>query len=407
MLMAIAKWCGLGGESAAILACGSGDMAQLGMGENETEALRPKPCLNLGKVNVDYIVAGGGANGVLVSKDAKKELWTWGCNDHGVLGRATKGEDEQATPAVVPSLADKEVVQVTLGDYHMMCLDSQGQVYSWGTYRDANGILGFKPGNDKQTTPQLMSELQGKRITSIASGDNTSYALTDSGHVFTWGDARINQRSSSRGDRKLTGLLPFPIPCSKKFSAIFAGGYHIFMLAHDGSLWAMGLNNHSQLGTGGDEIASLPKPVKGLPNHLQIKMVACGQHHSALLSEDGRVFTWGRGEYGQLGHGAKENVAVPTVVKFFEPLNKAGNKVVAIACGGHHTLATMSNGDVYSWGFGTMGQLGIGALKSNDEDRAEPTKLNNEDERSKLHGKKVIWAAGGGQHSIFAVTPSN
>lgn len=403
----LASWANLGGVAAAILACGSGDMAQLGMGEDVTEAPRPRSVLHLGNVQVDYVAAGGGANGVLLTtKEGQKEVWTWGCNDHSVLGRVTKCENDQSTPAVVASLSDKDIVQISLGDYHMMCLDSAGQVWSWGTYRDANGILGFKPGNDKQNEPQLMQELKDKRIVAISSGDNTSYALTETGHVYTWGDARINQRSSSRGDHKLHGLLPQPIPSAKKFSAIFAGGYHLLMLATDGTIWAMGLNNHDQLGTGGDEIASLPKPVKGLPSGLKIKMVAAGQHHSALLAEDGRVFTWGRGEYGQLGHGVKENSAQPTQVKFFDALTKAGNPVVQIGCGGHHTLATMKNGDVYSWGFGTMFQLGIGQLKG-DEDRSEPTKLNNEDERSKLHAKKVIWAAGGGQHSLFVVTPGN
>jgi regulator of chromosome condensation len=381
-------------------------MAQLGMGENVMEALRPKPVLNLTNEKLEFIVAGGGANAVIISKgDGKKEVWTWGCNDHHVIGRTTTSENEQSTPAVVPLLADKDIVQVSLGDYHMMCLDSSGQVWSWGAYRDANGMLGFKPGNDKQVTPQLMAEFRDKRILSIASGDNTSYALTETGHLYTWGDSRINQRSSTRGDNKMSGLLPLPIPSTKKFTSIYAGGYHLFAIATDGSLWALGLNNHHQLGTGSkDEIASLPKPVKGLPAGLKIKMAAAGQHHSALLAEDGRVFTWGRGEYGQLGHGDKENISVPTQVKFFDALIKAGNPVVQISCGGHHTLATMQNGDVYSWGFGTMAQLGIGDMKG-DEDRTEPTQLNNTNPLSKLHQKKVIYAYGGGQHTIFACTP--
>jgi regulator of chromosome condensation len=399
------EWAALGGVEARLLACGSGEMAQLGMGEDKLEAPRPAPVLNLDAVSVIQVAAGGGANGVLVAvPGGKKEVWTWGCNDHGVLGRLTKVENEQSTPAVIPSLLDVDVVQISLGDYHMMCLDSKGQVWSWGTYRDANGILGFKPGNDKQMTPQLLSELKDKRIISIASGDNTSYALSDSGHLYMWGDARINQRTSSRSDSKLSGLLPAAVPCSKKFTAIFAGGFHVMLLATDGTLWAMGLNNHEQLGTGGGEIASLPKHVKGLPAKLKIKMATAGQHHSMLLAEDGSVYTWGRGDYGQLGHNAKQSCASPTRVAFFDSLK---HKVVQVSCGGSHSLAVLENGDVYSWGFGTMYQLGIGKVDNGDEDRLIPTQLNNEDSRSKLYKKKVIWAAGGGQHSVFAVTPGN
>lgn len=381
-------------------------MGQLGMGTARTEAMRPGSVLELDNVEILCMVAGGGANAVMIKTagaNPKKEIYTWGCNDHAVLGRKTKNEDESSTPGLLDALAGKDIVQISLGDYHMMALDSNGHVWSWGTYRDANGILGFKPGNDKQVTPELMAELKDKRVISIASGDNTSYALTDAGVLFMWGDARINQRTSSRGDNKRAGLLPAPIPASKRFVTMFAGGYHVLLIAQDGSLWAMGLNNHDQLGTGGDEIATIPKPVKGLPKNLKVKSCALGQHHSAMLTEDGHVYTWGRGEYGQLGNGEKENVTEPARVTFFDALHKSGNPVVQISCGGHHTLATMKNGDVYSWGFGTMYQLGIGQLVDGDEDRILPTQLNNSDSRSKLYQKKVIWSSGGGQHSLFAV----
>lgn len=399
----------MGGVNSALLACGSGEMAQLGCGVDVIEAPRPRPVLAMGNVNAELALAGGGANALIVNtKAGKKELWTWGCNDHGVLGRPTKGEEEQATPGVVTSMADKDVIQVSLGDYHMLVLDSEGLIYSCGTYRDANGIIGFRPGNsDKQLELELLAEMKDKRVIAIASGENTSYAVTDAGHLYVWGDARINQRTSTRGDHKLLGLLPAHVPCSKKITAAFAGAYHVLLLTTEGNLWAMGLNNHQQLGTGGSEISTLPKQVKGLPKNTKIKMAAAGQHHSALLTEDGIVYTWGRGDYGQLGHGNYDPCDAPTPVAFFDKLKKEGNKVIQISCGGHHTLATMANGDVYAWGFGTMFQLGIGQMDNGDDDRNIPTQLNNTDPRSKLHGKKVVWASGGGQHSLFVVTPAN
>lgn len=381
-------------------------MGQLGMGEDVLEAKRPRSVLELASTDVVCMVAGGGANAILVNSTktaSKKEIWSWGCNDHAVLGRVTKGDKESSTPGVISDLADKDIVQISLGDYHMLCLESNGHVWSWGTYRDANGILGFKPGNHKQTTPELMAELKDKRIVAVASGENTSYALTDNGLLYMWGDARINQRTSARGNNKHACLLPSIIPASKKYVALFAGGFHVLLIANDGTLWAMGLNNHDQLGTGGDELVTIPKAVRGLPKDIKIKMCALGQHHSVMLTEDGHVYSWGRGEYGQLGHGKKENVSEPKRVEFFQALHKQGNPVVQVACGGHHTLATMKNGDVYSWGFGTMYQLGIGEITDGDEDRILPTKLNNEDPRSKLHAKKVTWSCGGGQHSIFAI----
>ena len=43
--------------------------------------------------------------------------------------------------------------------------------------------------------------------------------------------------------------------------------------------------------------------------------VSCGENHTAALSVDGRLFTWGRGKYGQLGHGDFKNISFPEHVK--------------------------------------------------------------------------------------------
>lgn len=379
-------------------------MSQLGMGPDEMEALRPKPVLHLQNIHLTSFSAGGGANAVIIiNEENKKEVWTWGCNDLYCLGRPTKGESEQSTPNIVKGLEGIDVIQISVGDNHMVALDSTGSVYSWGCYRDSSGILGFKPGINKQLTPEIMTQLNGKKIIQIGSGENISFALTKSGTVYLWGDSRISQRTSSRNNLKQHILLPSPVPSSKKFQSIFCGGYHSLLLATDGSLWAFGLNNFFQLGIGSDDLASVPKSVKGLPDKLKIKMGSTGQHHSMILSEEGQVYTWGRGEYGQLGHNDRKNLSSPKLVDFFQNLPN-DDHVIQISAGGHHSLAVTKLGDVYTWGFGTMSQLGLGPMNDED-DRLIPTKVNNEDKRSQLFGNKVIWASGGGQHSLFAIIP--
>ena len=65
------------------------------------------------------------------------------------------------------------------------------------------------------------------------------------------------------------------------------------------------------------------------------------------------VLSWGRGVFGQLGHGSLENVTIPTPI---EKLVKT--HIHSVACGWQHTMALTSLGRVFTWGYGEDGQLG-------------------------------------------------
>ena len=79
------------------------------------------------------------------------------------------------------------------------------------------------------------------------------------------------------------------------------------------------------------------------------------------LIDNGILFSWGGGgQYnkGQCGHGTTENINVPTPIAFFR------NKVVIdFACGGYHTVAKVENNEIYSWGSGNYGELGTGEVQ--------------------------------------------
>ncbi len=72
------------------------------------------------------------------------------------------------------------------------------------------------------------------------------------------------------------------------------------------------------------------------------------------------VLTWGRGVFGQLGHGDTENYSLPTPV---EGLIKI--QIAQVCCGWQHTLALSTQGKVFSWGYGEDGQLGHGDTSDN------------------------------------------
>ncbi|KAK7603721.1 hypothetical protein V9T40_003720 [Parthenolecanium corni] len=99
---------------------------------------------------------------------------------------------------------------------------------------------------------------------------------------------------------------------------------------------------------------------ENFPSHFFIRNdpiveIACGQQHTAVVCENGRVFSFGNNEWGQLGLGHRESINKPSCIKSLKP-----DKVKHVACGRVHTIFTTENGKVYSCGRNTDGQLGIG-----------------------------------------------
>ena len=89
----------------------------------------------------------------------------------------------------------------------------------------------------------------------------------------------------------------------------------------------------------------------------QTLQVAFGLKHTSALSKTAKVYTVGDGSSGQLGHGSMANDASPRLVKSLDRWS-----VVQVVCGEGHSLALTADGNVYSWGDGEKGQLGLGRM---------------------------------------------
>ena len=63
------------------------------------------------------------------------QVFTWGCNDEGALGRVVKEGEEFSPGCVVEGLSGIEVVQLSAGDSHTAALTASGEVFFWGVFR--------------------------------------------------------------------------------------------------------------------------------------------------------------------------------------------------------------------------------------------------------------------------------
>ncbi|XP_065203176.1 X-linked retinitis pigmentosa GTPase regulator-like [Planococcus citri] len=130
-----------------------------------------------------------------------------------------------------------------------------------------------------------------------------------------------------------------------------------------------------------------------IPSHFFIKNdpiieISCGDQHTAVVCKNGRVFSFGSNEWGQLGLGHKDPVNKPSCVKSLKP-----EKVKHVACGRVHTVFTTENGKVYSCGCNTDGQLGIGDSEMLDYVALPMFVTELEDE--------IIQVSAGSQHSAL------
>jgi E3 ubiquitin-protein ligase HERC4 len=106
----------------------------------------------------------------------------------------------------------------------------------------------------------------------------------------------------------------------------------------------------------------------GIVNVIQI---ACGDDHCLVLTKGGQLYTWGDNQFGQLGIGPAavgKKVAVPSPLDCLTPL-----PIRSIACGAHHSFIVSHSGAVYAWGKNNMGQLGLG----DTDDRVFPTQVRS------------------------------
>lgn len=193
-------------------------------------------------------------------------------------------------------------------------------------------------------------------------------------------------------DKSVVGLKTSFVCDVKAFGC---GAYHSLIALVGDRVFACGLNNYGQLGTGDTKNQTLVFEIAALQDKGIVSLKG-GMHHSLVLSSSGELYAFGRGDSGQLGSNegnvksAGDFCALPV-----KPLLPPNTLVASIDCGGNHNLALTRAGDVYSWGYGDMLALGHGE----DKDEFLPKKLNFQ--KAGLKNITVTQVAGGGQHSAI------
>ncbi|KAI4356512.1 hypothetical protein L6164_000531 [Bauhinia variegata] len=260
-------------------------------------------------------------------------------------------------PSIVTLSHGVKITSVATGGRHTLALSDVGQVWGWGYGGEGQLGLGSRvkmvasphlipctesstSGKDKSSiidhgsagAGAQVPKVSGSYVKEIVCGGRHSAVITDTGMLLTFGWGLYGQCGHGNTADQLRPTCVSSLSGSRVEKAA-AGLWHTLCITADGQIYAFGGNQFGQLGTGTDQVETLPRLLDApcLENK-RSNTISCGARHSAALTDNGQLFTWGWNKYGQLGLGDSVDRNIPSQVSIGECQPRS------VACGWWHTL---------------------------------------------------------------------
>jgi alpha-tubulin suppressor-like RCC1 family protein len=218
-----------------------------------------------------------------------------------------------------------------------------------------------------------------------------------SGHVLVvspdgvlYGAGR-NDYGQSAGDMARAVIARFTpvVGVPKVVDAFIPSGFSSMALGTDGKVYVWGRHDYGLLGGDGrntNDKSPTPTAVPGLD---RVRGIAGGRYAGAAVREDGSVWMWGTDQNGVMGSGVVTG-PYESGRKYHQARQVYGlTDVIQIASGEAHILALKKDGTVWSWGWNKFGQLGLG----DTEDRGRPTQIPGLTGVTRVYAVSVLSAA--------------
>eukprot|EP00347_Sterkiella_histriomuscorum_P008181 403346072 len=327
----------------------------------------------------------------------KGRLYCWGWNDNGQCAKNINEQSEviirQSSKAAQVFLnenqdqfnSDIRIKQVVAAqDRCLILLNDSQDIIAWGG--NERGQLGLGTYDDEFIPKRIdFFSKQGIKISGIAASGDLTLCACENGEGYAW--------PFQRGGT--TFSLPVKMPFSEKIkiSRVSCGYNFGFFISTQGLIYALGKDNSDgQLGLGHVYPRDVPELITSLKDiGERIDSAECGYRHVIAKSTLGKIYTWGWGAKGQLGHGHYDSEISPRLLVIEK--NKHKEKAIQIAAGFSHSLIMLDNNRELLW-FGTSGSLNM---------TSRPQTLRLSDILPDLFPEQSLISFSTGQQIDFAV----
>ncbi len=346
------------------------------------------------------------------SLTSEGRVFVWGLNGSGQLGdgSTTKREKPVEITAGFDLAPSDKIQSLHFGANHSAAISSLNRVFIWGW--NFNSRLGFNDTTNRNTPTEITSlfnldTASNEFIQSIKLGWASSFALTSTGRVFSWGENSLGQLGDGTFNPKgspvdITSKFLLDPNTNEKVTYLSSSYESMFALTSAGNIFAWGDNTDGKLGDDTTTNRNTPTNITsrfGLLNGEVIQSISSlGLFHTVVLTNQSRVFTFGNNSNGQLGNGSSSSTISKTPIDITSSFSlSVGETILELNTGWRHSIIRTSLGRIMSWGRNSDGQLGTGNITN------QFTPVNIADQFVLQNGETIKSMSLGYNHS-FAVT---
>ncbi|XP_054722034.1 uncharacterized protein LOC129231695 [Uloborus diversus] len=371
-------------QNGVLYTWGKSGCGRLGLEDVSVEYQSPQPVPTFLRLQINVLAVSCGALHTLALTDCG--LFGWGSSRFGQLGAGDVQQTIQ--PIVLESLISEEIIKIKCGQYHSIAVASDGRVYTWGW--GIHGQLGHGNAEDVNI-PTVVKALKKKNIVAISAGQGHTVLLSKNGDVYTFGCGMFGQLGTgSVAKQSYPQLVNIP----ERIKLIASGHFHVLAISRKNNIYTWGCNpqalrlqaqnsrrarqhgNALSQNSRSNHVSSsyvdntllqrtsnsngtlqqshlLPNLVNSSSISESIVEASCGSHHSVLVTSNGEVYSWGRNSEGQVGNGVRKEQKIPSLIAHLKD-----RKIINAACGADFTIAMDLNGKLFGWGQNDGGQIG-------------------------------------------------
>ena len=301
--------------------------------------------------------AGEDDQNVDFAAERKERESGWGLEQAYVWGKVMRGRGYPAYFRPFEEVRGIPIRKVVAGGgYHWAALSINGQMYVCGQGEDGQLGLGADIGSCDR--PVLLGTLQNKFVTQISVGVAQTAAVTAEGELYLWGTSSFDSQSVPRLVDALKG---------KRVEQVALGLYHVAALIREADevstrVYTWGRGDKGQLGHGTRREYRKPTIIEALKK-VNVLHIASGEVHMAVITDKNRLIMWGSivspdSDKDLLGvPGSQSCILKPKKIPRLKNVTMA-------ACGARYTVAVTKSGAVFTWGYGNYGCLGHGTREN-------------------------------------------